>query len=31
MRFAALRAAEAGMDIYDFTDEDRGKRPANPP
>jgi hypothetical protein len=25
MRFAALRAAEAGMDIYDFTDEDRGE------
>lgn len=24
MRFAALRAAEAGLDIYDFTDEDRG-------
>lgn len=25
MRFAALRAAEAGMDIYDFTEEDRGE------
>lgn len=25
LRFAALRAAEAGMDIYDFTDEDRGE------
>lgn len=25
MRFAALRAAEAGLDIYDFTDEDRGE------
>ena len=24
LRFAALRAAEAGLDIYDFTDEDRG-------
>lgn len=24
IRFAALRAAEAGLDIYDFTDEDRG-------
>lgn len=23
LRFAALRAAEAGLDIYDFTDEDR--------
>jgi hypothetical protein len=25
MRFAALRAVETGMDIYDFTDEDRGQ------
>lgn len=24
LRFAALRAAEAGLDIYDFTEEDRG-------
>lgn len=25
LRFAALRAAETGMDIYDFTEEDRGE------
>ncbi len=25
LRFAALRAAEAGLDIYDFTEEDRGE------